>query len=332
MNLAMAYFFDENEQKIPIARQLGVRYAVTNIKPGVNTLTPEEAAGGAYDFAPFYKKVKLFDDAGLIVSVIESPTPLEMTKLGLPGRDREIEIFLELFRILDEKNIRTICYNWMPVVGWFRTNTDIQSRGGARVTGYRHEDGKKLPPTEYGVITAEKMWANLEYFLKAVVPEAERLGINLAVHPDDPPVESLRGIARILTSFEAFKRVIELVPSPVNGMTMCQGSFGAMGEDPLAVIEYFGTRGKLFFAHFRDIRGDKYDFVETFHDDGPTDMYACMKKYAEVGFDGCIRPDHVPAMIGEANEHPGYSTMGNLFAIGYMRGLMEAAGKERLTK
>ena len=325
MDIAMEFFYGYDAGKVLMARQLGVRRAVTNVAPGVSVLPPEVASGGGYDFAPFLKKLEMFEEAGLEVSVIEGPTPLEKTKLGMPGRDREIDVFLGFLRLLDEKNIRTVCYNWMPVVGWYRTDTDIPARGGALVTGYRHEAGKALPGTEYGEVSPERMWQNLAYFLRAVLPAAEKHGIRLAVHPDDPPVESLRGISRVLTSFEAFKRAAELVPSPMNGMTMCQGSFVTMGEDPLEVIEHFGRLGKMFFAHFRDVRGDRYDFEETFHDDGPTDMYACMKRYAGVGYDGCIRPDHVPAMLGEENEHPGYTNLGNLFAVGYMRGLMEAA-------
>ena len=325
MDIAMEFFYGYDEEKVQMARQLGVRHAVTNITPGAGNA----AAGGKYDFAPFLEKLKMLEEAGLKVSVIEGPTPLDKTKLGLPGRDREIEVFLDLIDLLDEKDIRTVCYNWMPLVGWYRTHTDIPSRGGARVTGYCHETGKALPMTEYGEITPDQMWNNLEYFLKAVLPSAEKRGIRLAVHPDDPPVESLRGISRVLTSFEAFKRACGLVESPMNGMTLCQGSFVTMGEDPLEVIDYFGRCGKLFFAHFRDVRGNKYDFQETFHDDGPTNMYECMKHYVSAGFDGCIRPDHVPAMLGEANEHPGYTNLGNLYAVGYMRGLMEAAVSEK---
>src|SRR5690606_36734183 len=126
-------------------------------------------------------------------------------------------------------------------------------------------------------------------FLKAVVPEAEKNGIKLALHPDDPPIDSIRGIPRIMTSVEAFKRLIEIVPSPSNGLTFCQGSFASMGGegegvDIPAAIEYFGKRNTIHFVHFRDVRGNKNNFEETFHDDGKTDMYRAMQAYYDVGF------------------------------------------------
>ncbi|MGD1894725.1 MAG: mannonate dehydratase [Cyclobacteriaceae bacterium] len=152
------------------------------------------------------------------------------------------------------------------------------------------------------------------------------------MHPDDPPIDNIRCIPRIMTSVAAFKRLIEIVPSPSNGLTFCQGSFASMGaegkgEDIPDAIEYFGKRGKIHFVHFRDVRGHKDDFEETFHDDGKTDMYRAMQAYYDVGFKGPIRPDHVPTMAGDSNEHPGYSTIGALFAIGYIRGLMEGVTK-----
>ncbi|GHU82735.1 mannonate dehydratase [Clostridia bacterium] len=323
MKLAMAYFFDEHADKIAIARQLGVTHAVSNASRRGNTIPAE-----GWDFAPFEARVRLFAAQGIKVDVVEGPTPFENAKLGLPGRDLEIETMCELIRRMDALDIRTLCYNWMPVVGWFRSRTDIPTRGGATVTGYCHADMQGAPLTEAGEVTAERMWDSLAYFLRAVVPVAENYGIRLAIHPDDPPVPSLRGIARILIDAGALERALSLVPSPNHGLTLCQGCFAAMGENPVEMIERFGREQKLFFAHFRDIRGHAYDFQETFHDDGQSDMYACMKAYCRAGFDGCIRPDHVPSMLGERSDHPGYGTMGNLYAIGYMRGLMTAAAKE----
>jgi len=212
----------------------------------------------------------------------------------------------------------------MPVIGWFRTNLTQETRGGAHVTAYNDALMKDAPLTYAGIISPGKLWENLEYFLKAVVPVAEENGVRLAIHPDDPPVPALRGISRILINADAIQRVIDIVPSEYNGITLCQGSFAAMGEDIPALIERFGKQKKIFFAHFRDIRGTATDFVETFHDAGQTDMYECMKKYRAIGFDGCMRPDHVPAMAGEENVNPGYSILGNLFAVGYMKGLIEA--------
>ena len=322
MKIAMDYLYDQCRERIEFAKQMGVTHAVINAARKADKL---DSPVRTWEYVPLLQKVKSFEDIGFTVSVIEGPTPLDKVKLGLPGRDEEIEVFQNFLRTLARLKIPTVCYNWMPIIGWFRTNLNVPTRGGARATGYIHELMRDAPLTEAGVVTADTMWKNLKYFLEAVVPVAEETGVQLAIHPDDPPVPSLRGIARLLINAEAFQRVIDLVPSKYNGITLCQGSFTTMGENVPELIQRFGKQKKIFFAHFRDIRGNAENFVEAFHDDGQTDMYKCMKQYLEIGYEGCMRPDHVPAMWGEENVNPGYSILGNLFAVGYMKGLMEAA-------
>jgi mannonate dehydratase len=323
MRLAMAYFYDQHDNKRIISKQLGVSEVVTNA-PKQENLPADKRP---WDYDVLLEKKQSFEKDGLIVTVIESPTSLEKVKLGLPGRDEEIDNFCVFMKNISSLGINTICYNWMPVVGWFRSRTDIKTRGGAIVTGFNYEDVKNAPLTWAGEVTQEQMWSNLEYFLKAVVPMAEKYKVKLAIHPDDPPVPVLKGIGRILIKADAFKRVIEMVPSDYNGITMCQGSFATMGENVPEMIRYFGSRKKIFFAHFRDIWGNATNFHEVFHDDGQTDMFEAMKCYKEVGFDGPIRPDHVPTMAGEDNLNPSYGILGNLFALGYMKGLIEAVNK-----
>src|SRR5690606_32898407 len=139
--------------------------------------------------------------------------------------------------------------------------------------------------------------------------------------PDDPPISPIRGVARIIRNAAAMQKAIDLVPSEYSGVTLCQGTLATAGENIPEVINHFGKQGKIFFVHFRDVKGTPEKFQETFHDDGITDMYASMKAYHEIGFDGPIRVDHVPTMEGESNENPGYEGMGRLFALGYMKGL-----------
>jgi mannonate dehydratase len=127
-----------------------------------------------------------------------------------------------------------------------------------------------------------------------------------------------------MRSVENFQKLIDLVPSPVNGITLCQGNFALMTDDMPSVIRQFGRQGKIFFVHLRDVRGTPEKFEETFHDDGQTDMLASLRAYREVGFEGVCRPDHVPTMIGDSNEQAGYSSIGRLFAIGYIKGLRQA--------
>jgi mannonate dehydratase len=211
------------------------------------------------------------------------------------------------------------------VFNWMRTSTTLPGRGGALVTGFDIDLLRDQPLTEYGVVTEEQLWENLEYFLKAVVPIAERAGVQLAMHPDDPPLSPIRGLGRIMRSLENYQRLLDLVPSPVNGIALCQGNFTLMTDDLPAAIRHFGRQGKIFFAHFRDVRGTPEKFVETFHDEGKTDMFACMQAYRDVGYEGVLRPDHVPTMEGDSNDNPAYSSIGRLFAIGYIKGLREAA-------
>jgi mannonate dehydratase len=131
-----------------------------------------------------------------------------------------------------------------------------------------------------------------------------------------------------MRSIDNFQRLLDLVPSPVNGITLCQGNFTLMTKDLPGAIRHFGRQKKIFFVHFRDVRGTPERFEETFHDDGQTDMAACLRAYRDVGFEGVCRADHVPTMEGDDNERPGYSTVGRLFAIGYIKGLRDAVYSE----
>lgn len=324
MEMSEAYFYGMQEQKIALVRQMDVLGAVG----GVNS----SLAGK--DIEPKDPKAiiatkEAWEKVGLKFNVVEGPAYLgNKTKLGLPGRDEEIANFIIYMKNLRQhSNIDVVCYNWMPVIGWYRTKNDQPGRGGALVTAFDYEDAKNLPLTEFGEVSKEKLWETLAYFLKAVVPEAEKIGMKLAMHPDDPQVDSLRGISRIMTTVDNFKRMLDIYPSTYNGITMCQGNFSLMGADIPNIVKDFGKRGVIHFVHFRNVRGGKFKFEETFHDEGQIDMYAAMKSYYDIGFRGPIRPDHVPTMAGDSNDHPGYSIIGTLFALGYMRGLMEAITK-----
>ncbi|MBK8502150.1 MAG: mannonate dehydratase [Saprospiraceae bacterium] len=332
IDLCLAYFWGIEPQKVALARQMNVLGAVGGINPGMAGMSGEKN----YELKVIKGVKDAWEKEGLQLKVVEGPPSLNIkTKLGLEGRDEEIENFITFIKNIGSLGIDTVCHNWMPVISWTRTNMEKASRGGALVSAFDLKDIENQPViTEYGELTHEKMWANMEYFLKAVVPEAEKAGVKLALHPDDPPIDGIRGIPRIMTSVEAFKKMLDLYPSPSNGITFCQGSFASMGDDDTpvdipAAIEYFGKREAIHFVHFRDVRGSKNKFEETFHDDGKTDMYRAMEAYYKAGFKGPMRPDHVPTMHGDSNQHPGYSTIGTLFAIGYIRGLIEGVSKAK---
>ena len=309
-----------SEKLMRLAAQIGVTDIVASLPP--------EQQGPIWERSAFERLRKRVEDAGLSLSVIESmdveAIPVsDRIKLGLPGRDEDLDNFCQLVRNMGAAGIPILCYEWMAVDNWLRTSIDVPSRGGALVTAYDHRAMVDEPLTEFGEVGEERMWANFDYFLKRAVPAAEEAGVKLALHPDDPPLSPIRGIARIMRSVDAFKRVIEMNPSEVNGITYCQGNFAAMGADIPSSIRYFGERGRIHFVHFRDVRGTVPAFEETFHDDGDTDMAAAMRAYRDVGFDGPCRPDHVPALEGDSDEVPGYTLLGRLHAIGYMRGLID---------
>jgi len=329
MQASEAYFSGMNERKVALLKQMAVFGAVG----GINTKMVSMADAKPWDSNAVTATKDAWKNVGLNFNVVEGPPSLgEKTKLGLEGRDEEIANFITFMQNLSKAGVDTICYNWMPVIGWYRTKNDQVGRGGALVTAFDYEDIKNAPLTKYGEVSKETLWKNLDYFLKAVVPEAEKVGMKLAMHPDDPQVDSIKGISRIMTTVDNFKRLVDIVKSPSNGITMCQGNFSLMGADIPATVRYFGKRKLIHFVHFRNVRGGKFKFEETFHDEGQIDMYKAMEAYYDIGFKGPIRPDHVPTMAGDSNEMPGYSTIGSLFAWGYMRGLMESVSKSKGSK
>ncbi|MGE5551738.1 MAG: mannonate dehydratase [Bacteroidota bacterium] len=305
-----------------LAKQLGVTHAISRI--------PREQAAPPWDFMSLLLLKKSFDDAGLTLACLEGDQiPMERIKLGLPGRDEDIEHFCQVLINMGKVGIPMLCYNFMAQFGWMRTSVTTRTRGGALVTSFDNDLVQEAPLTEAGLVTDERLWDNLIFFLQRVVPVAEKARVKLALHPDDPPISPIRGVARIIRSVDAFKRVIETVPSDYNGITFCQANSSAMGADVLETARYFAGRKKIFFIHFRNIIGDNAKFVETFHDEGQINMYEAMKCYLELGFDGLIRPDHAPTMEGEVNNVPGYEMLGRIFAVGYMKGLIEAISSTR---
>lgn len=301
-----------------LSKQLGVNYAIVGVSGALSKVHRSE-------YVSTLTKIKSeFSDHGLIISGVEShPVPAEKIKLGIDGRDEEIENYKAAIDALGRVGIPVLCYNFMAGLGWYRTRMDQKGRGGALVTEFDYDAGEALGPTQFGEVSEEKMWDNMQYFLHAVMPVAEKSGVQMALHPDDPPLPKVRGIARIVTSARNYRRIMDIAPSPVNGVTYCQANFVAMGEDIEAVAKEFMRDRKIFFVHFRDIAGKGKHFVETFHDEGQTDMARMLRVYHEGGFSGPMRSDHAPTMEGEANDHPGYEVRGMIFAIGYMKGLMQ---------
>jgi len=316
-----------DEADMRLACQVGVTDIVTTMA-GV-PMTPEREQGLAWDYLDLLHLRQRVADAGLTLSVIEGYQLSDRITLGLPGRDDDLARVCETITNMGRVGIPIYCYNFMAVFNWLRTSTSLRGRGDALVTEFNGNELTNAPPTYAGTTSDEQMWANFDYFLQWVLPVAEAAQVKLALHPDDPPLSPVRGLARIMRDVDAFDRVLAMADSPSNTITFCQGNFAAMGNvDVPAAIRHFGKRGKIAFAHFRDVQGSVPHFSETFHDEGKTDMAATMRAYRDIGYEGPMRPDHAPTMEGESNDNPGYMVRGKLFAIGYMRGLLDAVMTE----
>lgn len=266
---------------------------------------------------------------GMRLGVIEGYLPIDRLKLGKDD-GTDMAAMKALIRHCGEAGVPMICYNFMAGTDWIRTSIDAPERAGSKVTAFdiSQLETARIPGREPFRAELEPgskrddLWRHLEQFLTELVPVAEDAGVVLAMHPDDPPLPNLLGNDRIMHCVEGFERLVGLVPSPSNKIAFCQGSFAEMGVDIPSVIRHLGEH--IAYVHFRDVRGTAENFAETWQDNGMTDMAEAMRAYREVGFDGPMRPDHVPQMIGEDDGEPGYTMLGRLFAYGYIRGLMHA--------
>lgn len=302
-----------------LARQIGVEGAVFHLQtPAAEhpELLTEKGLGMVQ---------KDLSSVGLELSVVEGdPFPLNSVKLGGEDRNGILEKYVGFLNVLGALGIRTVCYNFMAGVNWFRTSSSYRLRGGALASGFNMDDVKGKVVDLDGVdLTYDMLVDNHRRFLDTVLPVAERNGIHMALHPDDPPINPFLNVPRLAASFDSYQELLDEFDSASLGVAFCQSNFKLMNGNLEEMIRYFGERGKLFFIHFRDVEGTVENFHETFHDDGPTDMARMMYLYMKYcDEDTPIRPDHVPSLIGEDTKNVGYTMKGRLFAIGYMRGLM----------
>ena len=364
--------------------QMGITDVIVKVNPDLTGL-PDP-----WRYETLSRIVYRLKDAGLNVVGLEGD-PFDMSPIkeyGVGGelsraeaqrrREEAIGRYRELLESMGKLGIKLLCYNFMVGKGWSRTGVR-EGRGGAKATYFslkeltpKESDGSAnaSPIQNVGAlaktsdkselkISHDQVWANYEYFIKAVMPTAEKCGVRMSLHPDDPCLPSLGGYARIFGSIEAYDRAYALYPSPSNAVTFCQANFKLMLGNvergtvlaaknakstktlrplrPLRqkietledVARHFGKR--IAFIHVRDVEGDKTDFTELFHDQGDTDQFALMRTYRELGLDVPLRGDHVPEMAYDRmltpEGTPGYFTLGRLFANGYLKALLQGTGK-----
>ena len=246
-----------------------------------------------------------------------------------PERDREIDNICQMIRNASQAGIHLLKYN-MSILGVVRTESTT-GRGGATYSTFNYEKAaSRDTPTEAGPVSAEQSWERIGYFVKRVVPVAEEHKVRLACHPHDPAMpepQGFRGVHRVLGTVDGLKRFIALTPSPSHGLNFCQGTVSEMltkpGEEIYDVIRYFGSRGRIFNVHFRNIKGGFLNFQETFPDNGDVDFIRALRTYKEVGYDGMLMPDHAPVIAGDIDKQQAFA-----YCFGYIQALIQMVNQE----
>jgi mannonate dehydratase len=309
---------DFSEESFIFAEQFGVTHLKVN-----STAFLDEHYRGVVQRDKLRTEIKRAKAHGLKIGVALLPQQVGSQhwniRLGRPERDREIRDVCRSLQVLGGEGVPVVEYvfNLAAVAG---NQYGPTARGGAGVRRFDYDWAKQLPSQPGFQATEEEVWDRITWFLERAVPAAEKAGVKLACHPDDPPVPTLCGETRVLGTFEGMKRLMDIVPSEANGLNFCQGTVAEMGVDVLEVIRYFGSRGRIHHVHFRNIKGALPKFDESFIDDGDVNMFDALKAYKEVGYTGTLMPDHWPQTVG--NE----SWTAHAHALGYMKALMEVLG------
>ncbi len=304
MRIAVGQVRELTDEIIQFTRQLGIQDIQFNMYHG----SPHLPGETHWEYMDLLRLRTRCEDAGLRLNAIEN-VPIKFydkVMLGLPGRDEQIEHMATTIRNMGRAGIPVFGYHFV-VTGVWRTSTTTPGRGGAQVTSF-------------GVYSDDEIWANYEYFIRAILPVAEEAGVKLALHPDDPPVPSLGGVARIMRSFDAFERAMAVGDSPMHGLDFCVGSWSEMSpEECMRGLRHFGERGKIIYVHFRDVLGSVPKFREGFINEGNLNMFEVMKTLREVGFSGYMIDDHVPHMANDG----GWASRSRAFANGQMSAMLD---------
>ena len=327
-------------------------------KPGIVGMIADIPAGEVWPKERIAALKKCVNDAGLTIEVIESVNIHDAVKTGSNDRDRCIENYIATIKNLSAYGIKVICYNFMPVFDWTRSNLYKPLEDGSTALAYEQDEIDKINPqniaetiakgshgyslpgwepermsrlTElfaaYKSINEDQLAANLKYFLEAIIPVCEQYDVKMAIHPDDPPW-GIFGLPRIVRNAADVRRLLGLVDSPYNGLTLCTGCFGANPSNKIPeLIHEFGKR--IHFTHIRNVKihsPGNFNEVSHLSCDGSLDMYDIMKAYYDIGYTGYVRPDH-GRMIWNEQGRPGYGLYDRALGIAYLNGLWEAICK-----
>lgn len=320
---------------------------------GIVTAVYDIPVGQAWPMERIEQLKKDVEDAGLHISVIESVPVHEDIKQGKPNRDELIENYKTTLRNLGEAGIPVVCYNFMPVFDWTRSDLNHDLPDGSKSLAFLKEDVERMDPVEGELslpgwdssytkeemkaildyyrdnVNEEQLWENLEYFIKAIMPTAEKAGVKMAIHPDDPPY-SIFGLPRIITNQEAVTRFLDIYDSEYNGITMCVGSYASDEKnDVLAMTKSALERNRINFMHTRNVKRGDWGFQETAHlsETGDIDMYEVIKMLVDHDWQGALRPDHGRRIWGDQTVTPGYGLYDRALGATYFNGLYEAAMK-----
>ena len=315
MRIGLGQFSELTDEKLAFIKQLGADDFLMN--------TPNLPGEARWEYEDLLALRKRADAAELRLMCLEN-VPVhfyDKAMLGLPGRDRQIAGMQATIRNMGRAGIPILGYHWMPNRVW-RSPDLAPLRGGAGGTRFDLAEHADAPLTHGRVFSEDEMWDNYEYYMSRVLPVAEEAGVTLAVHPDDPPVQSLGGVARIFRNFAGFMRAIDTFDSPNHGLDFCMGCWSEMGpEGVLDAVRHFGGRGRIVYVHFRDVQGQVPSFNECFIDEGNMDTFAVVQTLLEVGFGGFLITDHVPRMVDDTD----WGHRGRAYAIGYIRALIDVA-------
>lgn len=315
MRIAVGQINELSDEHLAFAQQVGAEDIQMN--------TPKLPGEERWEFEDL-RDLRLRAEAHHLRLIALENVPVrfyEHIMLALPNREKQLENMKATIRNMGRAGIPILGYHWMPNGVW-RTSNETLLRGGAVSNEFHYHNVKEAAHTHERPYTAEEMWANYDWYLERILPVCEEAGVHLALHPDDPPVPSLGGVARIFHHFDGFRRAMETHSSPMHGLDFCHGCWSEMrgGEGVLDAIEWFGTRKQILYVHLRDVVGCADGFHECLIGEGNCNIPASIKKLREVGFHGFILDDHVPRFVNDSK----YGHRGRAYALGYIRGLMDA--------